>query len=309
MRTRQIAPIATLFLLLAAGAACDTSSGGSGDTSVTDTGTADSGSADADLTDTGATDTAGGDSGTADSGTADTAGGDSGTTDTAGGDSGATDTAGGDSGATDSGATDTADTSALCPAEEPIGLGACIGDVTCEYGEECCCGECHPSIVCSCSGGTWSCHATDACMIAGCPCHDDTECEDSQGCTAPDDPQACGICMEPESTCTADVDCAETPGTVCDIPTSGCFCEPVPQCVLACNGEQGCAVGETCAEGHCVDTPCEATTDCPTFFSCIQDASGHCARTTCSADADCGDGVCVNGRCYENLGICEYPVP
>ena len=197
-----------------------------------------------------------------------------------------------------------------CPAEAPVGVAGCEGPAHCEYGEECCCGECHPSLVCDCEGGSWACYNTDACLIAGCPCHGDSDCTDGQACTAPDDPQACGFCQEPESTCTVDADCAETPGTVCDVPVTGCFCEPTPQCVPACGGDQGCQEGESCTGGHCAPTACEADGDCPAFFSCVTDASGHCERTTCSDDDGCGEGgFCVNGRCHGQLGLCEYPVP
>lgn len=61
-------------------------------------------------------------------------------------------------------------TSASCPAEAPIGTQeTCASDTRCEYGIECCCGNCYPSIVCQCADDTWACHATDACMIPGCP--------------------------------------------------------------------------------------------------------------------------------------------
>jgi hypothetical protein len=211
---------------------------------------------------------------------------------------------------------DTADTgeepdtgTPTCPAEAPVGMSGCDGPATCEYGEECCCGECYASLVCACSGGSWSCHATDACLIAGCPCHGEKQCEGGQSCVAPDDPPSCGICMEPETICEGDVDCADLPGTVCDIPVGGCFCEPIPQCVPACT-EQSCAEGESCVEGHCIATPCATAGDCPSHFECVTDASGACARTSCAADADCGaGGFCVNGRCYGQPGLCQYPVP
>lgn len=55
-----------------------------------------------------------------------------------------------------------------CPADiQPN--SACAGVQKCEIGQECCCGKCYPSMVCSCSGGTWACYATDACMMPGCP--------------------------------------------------------------------------------------------------------------------------------------------
>jgi len=57
-----------------------------------------------------------------------------------------------------------------CPAEEPS-LGARCSlpeSVNCEYGEECCCGKCSPSLVLTCSGGSWLGYYTDACLAANC---------------------------------------------------------------------------------------------------------------------------------------------
>jgi len=40
-----------------------------------------------------------------------------------------------------------------CPPEPPIGVDEYCGDYrTCEYGTECCCGNCYPSLVCTCNG-------------------------------------------------------------------------------------------------------------------------------------------------------------
>lgn len=52
---------------------------------------------------------------------------------------------------------------AACPAEPPIGK-KCTGSGTCEFGQECCCGDCHPSLVCTCTGEFWGCWYTDACL-------------------------------------------------------------------------------------------------------------------------------------------------
>jgi hypothetical protein len=38
-------------------------------------------------------------------------------------------------------------------------------NATCEVGEECCCGECSPSLDCSCDDGRWSCYYTDFCAF------------------------------------------------------------------------------------------------------------------------------------------------
>lgn len=56
-------------------------------------------------------------------------------------------------------------------------------DLACEYGEECCCGECHPSLVCNADAGkTVQCYYTDACMIVGCPCETDAQCNVQDSC-------------------------------------------------------------------------------------------------------------------------------
>ncbi len=57
-----------------------------------------------------------------------------------------------------------------CPVDAPIGVASACGvPSSCEYGTECCCGQCYPSTVCTCDGAQWSCYATDACMIQSCP--------------------------------------------------------------------------------------------------------------------------------------------
>lgn len=83
-----------------------------------------------------------------------------------------------------------------CPSAEPFGDACAVDGLECSWGTECCCGECFPSLVCTCYGGTWGCYATDACMIPGCEgraCDSDSDCESWEGqleCIA-------GVCTEP----------------------------------------------------------------------------------------------------------------
>lgn len=56
-----------------------------------------------------------------------------------------------------------------CPAEAPISQTCADEGLRCEYGTECCCGQCYPSLVCECQGGHFGCYYTDACLIPGCP--------------------------------------------------------------------------------------------------------------------------------------------
>lgn len=57
-----------------------------------------------------------------------------------------------------------------CPAEPPFGVTeACPSDgLRCEFGQECCCGQCFASVVCLCTAAGWGCYATDACMVPAC---------------------------------------------------------------------------------------------------------------------------------------------
>jgi len=58
-----------------------------------------------------------------------------------------------------------------CPVNEPaLGRSCSISSsVTCSYGNECCCGRCHPSFKSQCIDGRWSGYYTDACMRPDCP--------------------------------------------------------------------------------------------------------------------------------------------
>jgi len=59
---------------------------------------------------------------------------------------------------------------AECPAEQPEFGDACSlpEAAQCPYGEECCCGQCHPNMMMMCGGGSWQGYATEACMRPDC---------------------------------------------------------------------------------------------------------------------------------------------
>lgn len=68
-----------------------------------------------------------------------------------------------------------------CPTEMPPFSEEC-GEVglNCEWGMECCCGECFSSTFCTCTETGWACGATDACMIPSCEgraCDEDSDCD------------------------------------------------------------------------------------------------------------------------------------
>jgi|GEM_PF-1557895 len=205
-----------------------------------------------------------------------------------------------------------------CPAEVPLGLqgGACESGQRCKYGQECCCGECAPSMVCECFGGAWGCHSTDFCLIPGCPddtppegqCRTEGDCQDGASCRDADQPMPCGICRHPETACGDDAACQ--PGEVCEqiVPPRLCLCEATALCVPACTAETGCPVGQACVAGHCAAATCASEISCPTFFTCDV-GTGACSRQPCTSDAECGPGHCVNERCFAEFGSCQLPVP
>eukprot|EP00978_Attheya_sp_CCMP212_P034996 scaffold149987_cov67-Attheya_sp.AAC.1 len=63
------------------------------------------------------------------------------------------------------------ETKEVCPYEESVIGGKCnTPGLTCEYGEECCCGECHTSLKCECGNdSTFMCFFMDRCMRPNCP--------------------------------------------------------------------------------------------------------------------------------------------
>jgi len=58
-----------------------------------------------------------------------------------------------------------------CPAERPEFGSSCDHPAggQCTYGQECCCGECHPSLLMECGGGSWVGRHSEACMLPTCP--------------------------------------------------------------------------------------------------------------------------------------------
>ena len=59
-----------------------------------------------------------------------------------------------------------------CPKKTPDSFDTCEGSMTCTYGEECCCGECHHSLVANCDpiNKKWIMYYTDACLGADSLC-------------------------------------------------------------------------------------------------------------------------------------------
>lgn len=230
-----------------------------------------------------------------------------------------------------------------CP-EEPMLQGKCIAPLRCEYGQECCCGQCFPSLVCNCLDGTWGCYATDACMIPGCPdaledlppsdvaedpgpdlpplpenrCRDREDCPEPMAfCLPPGAPMTCGICFRVEHPCGSDADCTDVAGApVCAPSPRPCLCEPgawecQPRCddpgsPTTCDPVTGRCDPET---GHCEPRFCRGPEDCPVNHRCPPGDAPQCRRLACRTDEDCDVGFCVVGQCHAEPGTCDFPKP
>ena len=145
----------------------------------------------------------------------------------------------------------------LCPELAPDLPGTCdeaLEGIDCGWGEECCCGGCSPSIVCSCESGAWLCSATEACNIASCEgreCADDSDCEGGFVTTTCVD----GTCTDARALC-FDIDGQEA----CDGATGCTWVLP-----SACTDPDG---PESIAEAGCFPT-----TDCAFSAECPQDST------------------------------------
>lgn len=142
-------------------------------------------------------------------------------------------------------------------------------------------------------------------------CRSSDDCQPPQDlCLAPGEHPPCPICInDVDNPCTTDADCAALGETyICEeIGAGSCPApcnEPLSECRGGCADDEDCDTGETCAEHHCIATPCGDDLECPLHFSCIP-AQQSCQRRSCSQDGDCGNGFCVEGECYEDLGVCS----
>jgi len=184
-----------------------------------------------------------------------------------------------------------------CPLQEPLGTGGCSQQgLVCQYGTECCCGQCHPAMVCECFGNGWGCYATDACMIPACPDVIEDIGFPPDGAVGADVPEPLSDASSdaavdvsfPDVTvppcCAKNADCG--PGWVCGTRGGSANGTCKPEMPFGhCWSEEDCATGSTCL--GVVVCPCNA--DCDGM-----DQPGTCTsmpQGCCWTDSDCSDGT------------------
>ena len=192
-----------------------------------------------------------------------------------------------------------------CPASEPLGMSCdpTTNTSSCEYGEECCCGSCSPSLVCDCnSSGSWSCFHTDACLIGSCEgnsCQADSDCALFEG---EENALTCvdGVCASSELQCEGsdpsitclDTGCPEgqvcTPGDDGGCVPSSCSCsEGEWVCTADCGQPHACAPEEnpsTCPASEPLGMSCDPTTN---TSSCEYGEECCCGSCSPSLVCDC----------------------
>lgn len=138
------------------------------------------------------------------------------------------------------------------------------------------------------------------------------DCADAEMCVDEDTP-TCGTCRSAVRDCETDRECGD--GHVCNdyTPTCSCGDGPSSMCVPACTTDVDCGDGEQCdlTMGQCVPWSCTDGYSCASQHDCTPGSGGtDCLRRTCGTDAACaGDGWCVNGACFDTVGVCELPRP
>ncbi len=210
------------------------------------------------------------------------------------------------------------------------GSGGCAADADCAGGRCGPAGACVECLDASDCGGR-------LCVDGSCAsCTADADCGGGRcdavtgacvGCLADADCTAPAICRDDGTCgneCASDADCADHPGTFCDLggvngaaPSFRCIepqnptcqadgdCAPNEACLggeCRCASDAACAPGEACVDNDCVPAAtCAADGDCPQGRVCEEVEGVLTCVEACAQDSDCGafGVVCRAGHCEQ----------
>ena len=225
----------------------------------------------------------------------------------------------------------------------PTGVGAsgapCVGNLSCQFGQECCCGSCSYSSKCQCVNGQFACMYSDYCMgggncSGGCSSgqfQTTTGCKSCMAIVATIDAGITAV-LAAEPTCATDAECTVwTPKAACvgtcqrAAPKSGLVKIQAAEAKLVqdncsgkaayCANSYGCAAGApACLAGACVllepcdgikmplGAACDDGNACTTKDVCV--AKGQCQGSALS----CDDGdPCTIDSCSPTKGCATAP--
>ncbi|MCB9738539.1 MAG: hypothetical protein H6747_04665 [Deltaproteobacteria bacterium] len=212
------------------------------------------------------------------------------------------------------------------------------GLIKCDYGTECCCGQCAPSTECNCYGGHFSCSALDFCLSPQCsPGCDLGRYSTPTGCEkcsaiAKVLPLAVSETMAPWTACGVDADCTTVSSSVpcsydCKMAAAKLHLQAANKALGAMTGEwctgygNGCALpcvqngSPRCVLGQCrLATPCDPTiepngTPCNDDDACTEDDACVSAGTCAGKPVDCDDdNPCTAESCSKGSGCQHEPL-
>lgn len=139
-----------------------------------------------------------------------------------------------------------------CP-ESATPNSACSDEgLSCQFGQECCCGACYPSLSCTCGGGTWACAATDACLGApiGCNTPDAGTLPDASvipdAGVIPDGGTSTSTGCPVDETAAFGASCSD-PSLACSYGVQTCCGQTFPSIFCSCDGTSfGCRPTDAC---------------------------------------------------------------
>jgi hypothetical protein len=135
-------------------------------------------------------------------------------------------------------------------------------------------------------------------------CHSQADCNGGLFCKRVEDPLCGGAQFD---MCQTNDDCKEIydagPQVCVLTQCGGHMCEDRCASDASCTGYVTGSVVCSQTSGLCVPKPCSQSSECPTNFSCTNNA---CQPTQCTSDSQC-TGACVNNLCSSAVGTCMPP--